>query len=332
MNSDHIWLIGAGEMAYQYAKVLDELNIKYTVIGRSENSARKFEELSGHPVIRGGLAAYLNHANEVPNNAIVTVYPDMLKEITISLIEYGIKRILVEKPAGINLDEVHEIEESAKKNGSEVFVAYNRRFYSSVLEAKKIITEDGGVNSFNFEFTEWAHVIQQYNKPKIELNNWFMANSTHVIDLAFYLGGIPERISCYVNGHLDWYNKADRFAGAGITTDGSLFSYKANWSSAGRWSLEVLTKQHKLLFEPMEALKIMDRGSINIYSYKLDDSLDQKFKPGLYLQTKSFINNDTADMINIKNHFKMSKIYTVMQSNAVVFSKDNWLTYQEIDI
>ena len=44
-------------------------------------------------------------------------------------------------------------------------VGFNRRFYSSVLKAKDIIHEDGGVKSFFFEFTEWSHVIAGLKNP-----------------------------------------------------------------------------------------------------------------------------------------------------------------------
>lgn len=50
---------------------------------------------------------------------------------------------------------------------------------------KKIIAEDGGITSFNFEFTEWAHVIEKLDYPREVFENWFFVNSTHVVDLAF---------------------------------------------------------------------------------------------------------------------------------------------------
>ena len=50
------------------------------------------------------------------------------------------------------------------------------------------------------------------------------------------------------------------FSGAGISISGALFSYQANWQSAGRWSVEILTKKNRLILCPLEELKVQKRG------------------------------------------------------------------------
>ena len=107
----------------------------------------------------------------------------------------GVKRILVEKPAGTTLEEVAQVASEAENQRAEVYVAYNRRFFASTIKAQSIIAEDRGVTSFAFEFTEWSHQIVDLEKDPRVKKNWFLANSTHVVDLAFYLGGIPKRFA-----------------------------------------------------------------------------------------------------------------------------------------
>ena len=172
--------------------------------------------------------------------------------MTIQLLQANVKRVLVEKPAGLNCDQIRKVADETKKQKAEVLVAYNRRFYASTLKAKEFLKEDGGVTSFNFEFTEWSHEIEKLKKAPGVKENWFLANSTHVVDLAFYLGGKPKEICCYTGGGLEWHPTASIFAGAGVSETGALFSYQANWESAGRWSLEILTKKHRLIFRPLE--------------------------------------------------------------------------------
>ncbi len=310
-----IWIIGAGNMSQHYSKVLNSLNYEYTVIGRGEKSAKEFEKTTGIDVVRGGVEDYIRN-NDIPDFAIVAVYPNMLSTVTECLVVSGVKRILVEKPGGLTRREIARVAKTAKEHNSKVYIAYNRRFFASTIQAKKIIEEDGGVSSFNFEFTEWEHVIRQYGFPKEELEAWFLANSTHVVDLAYFLGGIPETISCYVEGVLDWHPVASRYSGAGRTREGALFSYKANWGSAGRWSIEVLTKKQKVILEPLESLKVMKKGSINIEPYDIDNSLDEEFKPGLYLQTKAFLDEVESDLISVEKHAEMAKIYELMETNG----------------
>jgi predicted dehydrogenase len=316
-KKNDIWLIGAGYMATEYAKVLEGLKRSYTVIGKGRAHAEQFRKDTGHEVIEGGIQAYLaQNGIAAPAYAIVTANPDSLKEITIRLIELGVKEILVEKPAGLDLAEIAEVSAAAAAADAHVYVAYNRRFYASVLAAQKMIEQDGGVTSFDFEFTEWIHTLDMNKFPPRELANWFMANSTHVVDLAFYLGGEPADISCYVAGAIPWYTKASCFSGAGLTKEGVPFSYKANWESAGRWVVEALTKKHKFIFAPLEKLQIQNRGSVKIDYADIDDSLDTAYKPGLYLQTQAFLNGETERLLDIEGQKLHAEIYEMMEKNS----------------
>lgn len=288
-NHISVLLVGAGNMAREYCKVLQAQSIDVVVIGRGEEKARILEQEFHISVMTGGLTEGLRKLTSMPTHAIVTVNPIYLKDITNQLIEFGIKHILVEKPAGLCMSEVEEIATHAKDNGAFVQVAYNRRYYSSVKKAREIIEMDGGVDSFHFEFTEWSHVIEQLPKPKEELDGWLFANSTHVIDLAFFLGGEPSQMNSFVSGELAWHKSGSNYAGAGVSTKHALFTYQANWAAPGRWAVEVLTKKHRLYLKPMEQLAIQKIGSVAIDSVSLDDTLDTEFKPGLYAMVEDFI-------------------------------------------
>ena len=87
-----------------------------------------------------------------------------------------------------------------------------------------MIKEDGGVESFNFEFTEWSDAVTNQIKNSYVLENWFLANSSHIIDLAFFLRGEPKVFYSYAGGGSDCHPTATMFAGAGTTHSGALFS------------------------------------------------------------------------------------------------------------
>jgi len=304
MNNE-TWLIGTGQMAMDYAAVLKSLNKPFTVIGRGETKSKAFEKQIGMTVISGGIQNYLETNPNVPEKVIVATNVEELQSICKMLINYGVKDILIEKPGVAYPREIDELAEVAKQTGVNVLLAYNRRFYASVLEAEKIIAEDGGLSSFNFEFTEWSHVITAEPKTDADLNNWFLGNSTHVVDLAFYIGGQPKDLSAYYAGALEWHPSASIFAGAGISEKGSLFSYQANWEAPGRWVLELLTKKHRLIFKPMEKLQIQLLGSVAINPVEINDSLDTEFKPGLYLQTKAFLEGNYDRFCTVETQKQM---------------------------
>lgn len=304
-----IWLVGSGEMAQDYIKVLKALDCDFDVIGRGVESAKKFEEATGCTVITGGLDQFLLTKPTPCTHAIVSVGVEALARTTLRLLKFGIQNVLVEKPAGLNLGEVEQIARISKEKSANVFVAYNRRFYASVIKAQEIIEQDGGVTSFNFEFTEWAHIIEPIQKAAGVKEYWFLANSTHVVDLAFYLGEKPKELCTFTAGSLSWHPRSSIFSGAGISVSGALFSYQANWESAGRWSVEMLTKNHRLILRPMEKLQIQKKGSVAVDFVECDYKLDEAFKPGLFLQTKSFISNISTGMCDIEYHLEMTNYY-----------------------
>lgn len=295
----NIWIIGAGTIAQEYGKVLSNLGYDYTVIGRGVQSASKFKDVVGKDVVIGGLDTFLLSNPTIADKAIVATNLKALSQNTIQLINYGVKDVFCEKPGFLYPQECEEVLKVVRENNANLYLAYNRRFFASVLKAQEIIEKDGGVMSFNFEFTEWGHVIETLNKPHGDLDNWMFANSSHVIDLAFYLGGSPTQMNCVTSGELSWHKPAV-FAGSGITDKGALFNYGANWAAPGRWGVEIITSKRRLYLRPMEQLQIQNIGSVAIAPIEIDDHLDKEFKPGFYLETKAFIEGDYTRLCSIE--------------------------------
>lgn len=308
-------LIGAGKMAQAYAKVLDAKRLRFNVVGRGQESAQAFKDATGISVITGGLDSYLASASRsVAPVAIVALPVADLSIACMALIKAGTKRILVEKPAGLNLSELEALNALAEEHGAEVRVALNRRFLSSVLEVEKRVKENGGVSSFTFEFTEWGNVISKTKHPAHVKENWFLANSLHVVDLAFHLGGKPRDLFSTSMGQLDWHSRASRFSGAGCTHTGAVFSYHADWAAPGRWGVEVMTPKHRFILRPMEQLQVQELNKVAIEAVEIDDTLDQDFKPGLYRMVESFLDSqDIQRLPTISEHCQNTKeIYTSM--------------------
>lgn len=304
----NILLVGTGQMAIEYSKVLLALNQEFIVIGRGSDSAKLFKKKTGINPKIGGIVNYLKE-NKIGNNtaAIVATGTETLMPILIELLKFGVDKILVEKPAAISIDELLENEQYLKPYENSIFVAYNRRFFASVIEAEKLIIEDGGLQSMHFEFTEWAHTIEPLKKANGVKKNWFFANSTHVVDLAFFIAGKPKELKSFSrSGRLDWHEKTN-FVGAGETEKDVLFSYLSNWESAGRWGIELLTYSRRIYLKPMENLQIQKKGSIEVLPHEIDLSLDVAFKPGLYLQVKEFLSDFKNRLPSIKEHISNSK-------------------------
>lgn len=313
MKNNKIWLVGTGEMGIEYAKVLIDLNVDFLVIGRGENSCNHFFDVIGINPISGGLELFLQNNPTLPESVVVAVGIESLSSTTKTLLNYGVKKILLEKPGVGSPVEIQSLYALSMAKEAIVMLGYNRRFYSSVIKAKELIELDGGVKSFNFEFTEWSHVVKTLKKHINEHNFWFLGNSSHVIDTAFYVCGTPIEFSTYYTGGTEWHPSSSIFAGAGICQNNILFSYSANWEGPGRWSIEFITNKRRLILKPMENLQEQLIGSIAINPVLIDDSLDIQFKPGLYLQTKEFIEGNYDCFCDIsEQHNMINKVYNKM--------------------
>ena len=304
-----LWLIGAGGMAQKYAQVLQGLHLPFEVIGRGADSAAKFENATGKSVRTGGLTDALR-ADKAPAKAIVAVGVEQLAPTTAELIRAGVKRIMVEKPAGLDLVEIESLNRIAEENGASVLLAYNRRFYGSVQQARQYIAEDDGVLSAQFEFTEWSHVIAPLVKGSGVKERWLLGNSSHVIDLAFHLIGRPADWKCWHAGSIDWHPAAARFAGAGITEQNVMFSFLADWQAPGRWGLELLTAKRRLILRPMEQLQVTPLGTVKIEAMPPLDNLDQDYKPGLYRQTQAFLEGNDHLFCTLQEQVENVRIYS----------------------
>jgi predicted dehydrogenase len=291
----NILLVGAGPMALAYAKVLQAMGLGFSVVGRGAASAKAFAEACGVAPSMGGFDAWLAANRPSPQTLAIVALPiPALAAASCRLAEAGVRRILVEKPGGLQTLDIEAVAQAASQSGAEIYVGYNRRFCASVQAARRLIAEDGGVSSFQFEFTEIESRVLAIHGAREVLENWFLANSTHVVDTAFFLGGEPAEMSAAVSGSLAWHPAGAVFAGHGRTDAGAQFSWHADWSSAGRWGIDVRTPKRRLILQPLEQLSVQDKGSFTISSHAIDDRLDKQFKPGLYRQVEALLSRDPA--------------------------------------
>jgi len=310
--SDHIevLLVGCGSMAIEYAKVLTALGVSIKTVGNSKVGADRFYDATGIKATPGSIELYVSNTKDIPSFAIVATPMLTLATVTRLLLEAGVKNILVEKPGCFNMVEALEILTLKQEKNARINIAYNRRFLASSMEAERIIAEDGGLSSFNFEFTEWASTVEKTGHPDIVKQNWLLGNSTHVIDLAFYHGGHPVEMYSFISGELSWHINGAVYSGAGRTDRGCLFSYQANWLAPGRWGVELLTNNHRIYLRPMEKIGIQKINSVSVEELITDDELDKLYKPGFYEQTRIFLTNgDDSRLCTIEEHVENMKIY-----------------------
>ena len=300
-------LVGAGQMAVDYARVLSAMARPFVTVGRSVAGIDQFHSATGLLASAGGVARHLN-AEGAPTHAIVAVGIHNLAEVACQLLAAGTKRILVEKPVGVTQGVVDAVRAASSGAGAEVHVAYNRRFYAAVRAARQAIQSDGGLLSVDFEFTEWIDRLPIAEMQPHVREHWAIANSSHVMDLAFHLAGAPKDWSASSAGALDWHPSASCFVGSGITDQGVLFTYRATWGAPGRWGVTLRTSKRQLRLQPLEQLFVSGDG-IEEVAVEVDYALDKNYKPGLYRQVEAFLAADDEDLCSIDEHASMMHVY-----------------------
>lgn len=301
-------IFGLGPIGTEYTRIFRSLGYKITAVGRSAAGCKRFQEATG-------ITAHMWHtvaSSDVLKKslAVVAVGGAQLGSVTKDLIELGFARILVEKPGALGYAELEEVAALAADCGTDVRIAYNRRFYESVVRGMQVIEEDGGVRSMHFDFTEWSHRIQHIEKEDGVKERWFFHNSSHVVDLAFYMAGWPTEINTIAKISNGWH-PYDLFVGSGRTDKGALFSYNADWNGPGRWQIEITTYKHRLIYRPLEELQVQIIGDIDINTVDLQKSAKDNFKHGFYNQVLAFLEGNDA-LPTIAEHAAHLTVYRQM--------------------
>ncbi len=286
----NVLLVGTGRMGRAYAATLKALDAQVIAVGRSADGSHLFEKETGIPTTAGGMTRWTATEQKAPTFAIIAVDVEELSSVTRLVLDAGCTKILVEKPGALTRVELEQLQAFAQEKGASIYIAYNRRFCASALCAQQLIAEDGGVISYTFEFNErigQKQAISDLGISKRTQDAWFIANSTHVVDLAFYLGGAPKVMDSFASAGPLWAPHPTLFAGAGLTQTNIPFSYYANWELPGPWAITIGTAKKNIILQPIEALAIEVGGERTAIT--LDTKIDTQFKPGLYEETKRFL-------------------------------------------
>ena len=291
------------------------------MLSGGEETSRRFSLKTGIKAVPGGVEQQLSDTHSY-DNAIVATGIDELPHVCALLLSKNVRRILLEKPGALDIPTLKSLARQMHQKNAEVYIGYNRRFYSSVLRAKQLIENDGGVSSVICEFTEVERTLDVESRSQSVLDNWIISNSSHVIDLMIYFAGYPEDFKIWRSGHKHWHSTGSAFSSSGSTETGCLFSCFANWGGPGRWSLEVITSMHRLIFRPLETLQIQKIGEFNISDVNEPSSVDTEFKPGIFLQTQKFLSSETQDFCSINEQSRNLHFYNALGNYVDLGSKN----------
>jgi predicted dehydrogenase len=186
LKKTKIAIIGAGEMANEYLKVLSKYK-HVEVVGIYNRTLSKSLKLKKKFKIKQ-IFKKIDEMYEIskPAGVIVAISPDKLNQRKKEIFNQNIK-YLVEKPIGLNQKESLKIYKFARKNKIEIYVGLNRRFYASTKYLiKKIKNRNLEKRIVEIEDQQEQIINRKIFSKKI-LDNYMYVNSIHLIDYYNFL-------------------------------------------------------------------------------------------------------------------------------------------------
>lgn len=284
MTKTRIGIIGIGSIAEKHLEVLKSFeDVEITALCNS-----------GHPRIhecgdRFGVSArftdYRKFLDEAKVDAVfVLVSILQVREVAEECLKRGLPA-LIEKPPGLSVAETESLAASAAATNCINMVALNRRFYSVMQRAREAILDVGPLVSVVVEAPERISDFRAVGHPPEVIQKILVASGIHCIDLLRYFGGDVTEVKSFSNQHFE--NQKDAFGALLRFENGATGHYIANWTSPGRWSVNLYGKGRTITLRPLERGTVFDN---NGEPFELPiDPVDEIYKPGIYAQARYFI-------------------------------------------
>lgn len=209
MDPIRVGVIGIGGRAQHLARVLmhdpkkrGDLVAICDIHSQTLASARKtIQKLMKHDI-----ETYTDYKQLLANESIDAVIigtPDHLHHEMAVAAFAAKKHVFLEKPVGINLDQMHEIVTAAKNSGKTIEIGYVLRYSPFYIEAKKMIEGELGRPLF-------AQMLEQYyGGAPVFFRGWWRLRKNvggimvqkicHDMDLWYWLFGKPKSIAAFTS-------------------------------------------------------------------------------------------------------------------------------------
>lgn len=272
--------VGAGFMATEHMKAFNGLpDVRIVGIhSRSPDRAAKLAETCGARVY-GSVASL--HAETQADLVVVTV-----PELSMTAVAeecFGFPwTVLLEKPAGYDMVQATRIRDAAKTR-HDVYVALNRRAYSSTRQALAALAPHSSQRFIRvLDQQDQKAAREIHRQPEIVAQNFMFANSIHVID---YLRVFGRGEIAAVKPIVPWTPEKPGLVLAQVQfSSGDIGLYEGIWDGGpGPWAVSINTADQFVEMRPLEQVSIQLRGTRTVTRPEIDGD-DSAYKAGLRYQ------------------------------------------------
>ena len=275
-------LIGAGYMAEEHLKAFCSIShvqvagIFSRTFSRAEQIARKYS-----------IANICRSIDELYDKSsaslIVVTVPELsMNDVSKQCFAYP-WTVLMEKPAGYNLQDAEDICSAAVEKHAKAFVAFNRRFYSSTRTVLEDLAQRPEQRFIHVQDQEDPSAALKNGQPRTVVDHWMYANSVHIVD---YLRTFGRGKITAVTPICPWSDCVPLTVAAKVDFEsGDTGLYQGVWGAPGPWAVQVTTYPKRWELRPLEQAFFQPYGERKLHSMPVHP-FDTDFKPGLRLQAE----------------------------------------------
>ena len=278
-------IVGAGSMAREHARAFAAVP-GVTLAGIASRTRAKAEALAQEfqiPAVYDSVNAL--RAGTSADLVVVTVFETAMKEIALASFAHP-WTVLLEKPAGYDLQQAEEIHAAAARAGRRVFVALNRRFMSSTRAALEDLAANPGPRLIHVQDQQSFEGAEGFGHPAVVVENWMYANSIHLVD---YLRAFGRGRVARVTPVIPWRGRDTRWMLVKVEMEsGDVGVYEGIWQGPGPWAISVSTALKRWEMRPLEEATYQlansrRREPVEVHAW------DREFKPGFRRQAEEVV-------------------------------------------
>ncbi len=275
-------IVGAGRMAREHILAFRDLP-QVQIAGIHSRTRTRAEGLATEFAIPNVCDSIPELFEKTSAGLVVISVPEMLANPVSKVCFEFPWTVFMEKPPGLDLKDAEDIHSAAASRKRRVFVALNRRFYSSTQTVLEEISGSHKNRIIKVQDQQDLAEAKALGHPPEVVRQWMYANSIHVIDYLRFFG--RGRVTA-ISQVLPWNPRKPGLTVMKIQFDsGDIGLYEGIWDGPGPWAVTIQTPDKRWEMRPLEQLSCQLRGERKLQPIPLHP-WDQQFKPGFRLQAK----------------------------------------------
>ncbi|MBC8548948.1 MAG: Gfo/Idh/MocA family oxidoreductase [Candidatus Brocadiales bacterium] len=284
-NKCTVAIVGAGYMAREHISAFQDI-VDVEIVGINSRTRLRADTLASEFDIPYVYNSIPDLYEQTRADLVVVTVPELsANAVSRACFEHP-WTVLLEKPAGYNLQDAEDIMSVAEAKNARAFVALNRRHYSSTQVVLDDIASVDGPRWIHVQDQEDQKGALKFGQPQTIVDFWMYANSIHVIDY-FKMFGRGKVVS--VEPVIPWQAQSPWIVAAKIVFDsGDIGFYEGIWDGPGPWAVSISTPEKRWEMRPLEQANCQSAGERKLEPMQLHE-WDQKFKPGLRLQAQEAV-------------------------------------------